>query len=105
MYVLPLSPPSYIMGLFLIGVIVVSIFGLETQARLARVVAPVLLIGLIIVLLLAAQNYEPHRLNPIFGYGLNRILLHGVLRNSVYAYPIIAAVIAKSLQGTEHIKR
>ncbi|NMB96236.1 MAG: GerAB/ArcD/ProY family transporter, partial [Clostridiaceae bacterium] len=104
-YVLPISPPSYIMGIFFAGVFVVCIFGLEAQARLARVVAPVLLVSLIVVLLLAAKNYSLHRLNPIFGYGLDRVLLRGIRRNSVYGYAIITAVIAGSLQGIEHIKK
>ena len=104
-YVLPLSPPSYIMGLFLFGVIVMSTLGLETQARFARLVAPTLLIGMIIVLLLANQNYQVHRIQPIFGYGLKTVVFHGILRNSVYGYTIIAAIIAGSLQGIKHIKK
>jgi len=104
-YVLPVSPPSYIMGLFLIGVLVVGIFGLETQARLARVVAPVLFISLVAVLILAMQNYSIYRLLPIFGYGLDKIIIRGIRRNSVYGYSIIAAIIAGSLQGIEHIKK
>lgn len=104
-YVLPVSPPSYIMGLFLIGVLIVSIYGLETQARLARVLAPVLFIGLVAVLILAGQNYSIHRLSPFFGYGLDKIIIRGIRRNSVYGYSIIAAIIAGSLQGLEHIKK
>ena len=104
-YVLPLSPPSYIIGLLLFGVIVVGIRGLETQARFARMVGPTLLISLISVLLLSTQNYQTHRLNPIFGYGFNNIIIHGLRRNSVYGYTIIVAVIASSLQGTKNIKK
>ncbi|HOJ10035.1 MAG TPA: GerAB/ArcD/ProY family transporter [Clostridiales bacterium] len=103
-YVLPLSPPSYIIGIFVLGVIVLGILGLETQARFARLIAPVLLISFIAGLILAAPNYQVHRIKPVFGYGLGNVVIHGLFRSSVYGYAIIAVIIAKSLQGTKYVK-
>jgi len=104
-YVLPLSPPSYIMGFFIIGVILLGILGLETQARFSRLVAPILLVAFVAGLILASQNYELHRLTPILGYGIKRTIHHGLTGSSGYGYAVILAVIASSLQGTKHIKK
>jgi len=104
-YVLPLSPPSYIMGFFIIGVILLGILGLETQARFSRLVAPILLFAFVAGLILASQNYDLHRLTPILGYGIKRTIHHGLTRSSAYGYAVILAVIASSLQGTKHIKK
>lgn len=104
-YVFPLSPPSYIMGLFIIGVIFLGILGLETQARFSRLVAPILLVAFVAVLILASQNYELYRLTPILGYGIKATIYHGLTRSSGYGYVVILAVIASSLQGTKHIKK
>lgn len=104
-YVFPLSPPSYIMGFFIIGVILLGILGLETQARFSRLVAPILLVAFVAALILASQNYDLYRLTPILGYGIKRTIHHGLTRSSVYGYVVILAVIASSLQGTKHIKK
>src|SRR5665647_2075188 len=104
-YVFPLSPPSYIMGLFIIGVIFLGILGLETQARFSRLVAPILLVTFVVGLILASQNYDLYKLTPILGYGIKRTIYHGLTRSSVYGYAVILAVIASSLQGTKHIKK
>src|SRR5665647_849681 len=104
-YVFPLSPPSYIMGLFIIGVMLLGILGLETQARFSRLVAPILLVTFVVGLILASQNYDLYKLTPILGYGIKRTIYHGLTRSSVYGYAVILAVIASSLQGTKHIKK
>ncbi|MBE3101620.1 MAG: GerAB/ArcD/ProY family transporter [Firmicutes bacterium] len=104
-YVVPLSPPSYIMGFFIIGVILLGILGLETQARFSRLVAPILLVAFVAGLILASLNYDLYRLTPILGYGIKTTIYHGLTRSSVYGYAVILAVIASSLQGTKHIKK
>lgn len=104
-YVFPLSPPSYIMGFFIIGVILLGILGLETQARFSRLVAPILLVAFVAALILASQNYDLYKLTPILGYGIKSTIYHGLTRSSVYGFVVILAVIASSLQGTKHIKK
>ena len=104
-YVLPLSPPSYLIGIAVVGIVILGILGLETQVRLSRLLAPLLLVSFILVIVLSFQNFDFHRITPILGYGVPSTLYHGFSRSSVYGYVVILAVIAGSLQGNKHIKR
>jgi len=104
-YVLPRTPPSFIMIMFLITVVVFSFLGLETIVRFAKFIIYILGAGLILVILLSSQNFEMKNLFPILGYGLSNTLIHGLLRSSFYGEIVIIGVIASSLQGYKEIKR
>jgi len=104
-YILPLSPLSFILGIFITGVVIVCLLGLETIARFSKLIAYVMLFGFFVVVILGWQNYDFHRLFPIFGYGIGKTVYHGVMRSSAYGEAVILAVIAGSLQGTKYIKK
>jgi spore germination protein (amino acid permease) len=104
-YNLPLTPPIFIMILFLGAVVTLNLLGLETMARVSKLVAYTMVAGFFIVIALGQQNYSTHRLFPILGYGIGNTVYHGVIRSSVYGEVIILAVFAGSLQGIEHIKK
>lgn len=104
-YVLLMSPISFLIGISIIVVVVLSFLGLETIARVCKFVAFPLLVLLIAVFSLLSQKYEFHRMAPIFGHGLGNTLMHGIRRCSVYGEVIILAVFADSLHGINHIKK
>ena len=104
-YVLPLSPPGYIILIFMVVIGTLCFLGLESIARVAKEMAYILLFGLILVLILSVQNYQFHRMFPILGYGVGSIISHGVARSSVYGQVIILAIIAGSQQGAKNIKK
>ena len=104
-YVLPESPPSFIMVLFVISVVIFSFIGLETIARFAKFIIYILGVGFILVVLLSSQNFVPRHLFPLLGYGLDKTIIHGLLRSSFYGEIVILGVIASSLQGYKEIKR
>jgi len=104
-YTLPLSPPSFITGIFVITIAALCFLGFEPIARFARLVGYVLIFAFLVVILSGIKNYEIHRIAPLFGYGLGKTILHGMVRSSGYGEVIILAVMAKSLQGTQHIKK
>ena len=104
-YIIPLSPNWFIVGIFIISVFTLSMVGLESMARLAKLLVYPLLLGFIVVLLLGMQNYDINNLFPVFGYGLDKIALHGVMRSSVYGEVIILAIFAGSFQGLNFIKK
>ncbi|NLB79807.1 MAG: endospore germination permease [Clostridiaceae bacterium] len=104
-YVLPESPLSFIMVLFVITIIVLSFMGLETIARFAKFIIYILGVGFILVVLLSTQNFVPRHLFPLLGYGLDTTIMHGLLRSSFYGEIAIIGVIASSLQGHKEIKR
>ncbi|EGD49581.1 spore germination protein [Ruminiclostridium papyrosolvens DSM 2782] len=104
-YVLPLTPPSFILGIFVIGVAVACSLGLEALARCAKLTAYIMIFAFFAILILGWQNYDVHRLFPIWGYGVDKTFFNGVVRNSAYGEVIIIAVFAGSLQGTKYIKK
>lgn len=104
-YVFSLTPITYIMGIFILVAAIVSILGLEPIARFSAFAGVILLITFIIVLVLSSQNYKIHRLAPILGYGLDRTIITGMMRSTIYADAIILAVVAGSMQGLNHIKK
>ncbi|MGE5678928.1 MAG: GerAB/ArcD/ProY family transporter [Pseudomonadota bacterium] len=104
-YILPLTPLTYILILFLGTVALLNLLGLETLARLSKLTGYTMVAGFIIVILLGQQNYSFYRLFPILGYGIGKTLYNGIIRSSVYGEVICLAVFAPSLQGIKHIKK
>ncbi len=104
-YAYPLSPSSYIMILLIAIIVFAAYLGLESIARVSRILSGILLIGLAILMVLATKNYKFHRLFPIFGYGLGKTLINGLLRSSAYGDITIIAIFASSLQGISHVKK
>lgn len=104
-YVFPLTPPSLIIVIVVVGVLILCVLGLETLARFAKLSAYIMLFGSILVLAMGIQNYDINRLFPILGYGAGKILITGIIRSSAYSEVIILAVFATSLQGTIFIKK
>lgn len=104
-YVMPLSPPSYIISIFLTVSVILLYQGLEGLARLARLSIFILLATAALVFGLSAQNYNVYHLFPLLGYGLDKTLMIGALRSSAYGEIIILGIIATSLQGVKHVKR
>lgn len=104
-YTLPLSPPSFILGILVSGILVLNLLGLESMARFARLSALALLLTFFSVLLLGAQNYDSHNIHPLFGYGLGRTILQGLSGSSQYGEVILLAIFAGSLQGVNYLKK
>lgn len=104
-YILPLTPVTFILILFIGTVAILNILGLETIARLSKLIAYAMMAGFLIVIALGQQNYNFHYIFPIFGYGIGKAIFHGVIRSSVYGEVITLAIFAPSLQGIKYIKK
>lgn len=69
----PLSHNWYIVGLFILNVFILSRLGLETMARLAKLLAYPMLLGYLTVVALGIQNYDINNIfPPLFGSGLKK---------------------------------
>ena len=88
------------MVLLSISVAVLSFMGLETIARYSKFIIYILSAGYILVILLSTQNFVPRQLYPVLGYGLDKTIITGLQRCSVYGDIAILGIIASSLQGT-----
>ncbi len=76
------------------------------MARLAKLLAYPMLLGYLTVVALGIQNYDINNIFPLFGSGLKKTVLAGIVRCSAYGGEvIILAVFAKSFQGLENIKK
>jgi spore germination protein (amino acid permease) len=103
-YVFTLSPNWYLSGLFVISLFIISYLGLESLARVSKLLIVFVIPGLLVILILAWSNYNINNMFPILGYGLDKTILHGVIRCSAYGEVILLAVYARNLQGTKFIK-
>jgi len=103
--VLPLTPTTFILIIFIGAVVIQNFLGLEVMARFSKLIFYAMLFGFFIVLILGQQNYSIHRLFPILGYGLDKTIYHGIIRSSAYGEVIILGVFSASLQGNKYIKK
>lgn len=104
-FALPHTPPSFLIGIFMVVTVTLSYLGLEAIARFSKLIGLVLLLSLISVLFISSQNYEYRFLYPFFGYGLDKTIEHGLRRSSAYGEVVLLTVFAASLQGTKNIKK
>jgi len=104
-YNLPYTPPSYILGTFLAVTALLAYLGLEAIARLSYINIFPVIGGLLLILILAYQFYDPHYLTPVLGYGIEKTLITGFLRSSAYDEVIVLAFIIKSIPGLKNFKK
>lgn len=104
-FIYPMSPNWLISGLFVLCILVLSLLGLESIARLAKLLIYFMIISFVLAVLMGIPNYDINNLFPILGKGIEKIAPVGVFGSSVYGDVIILAIFAKSLQGYKFIKR
>ncbi|KNY26082.1 GerAB/ArcD/ProY family transporter [Pseudobacteroides cellulosolvens] len=104
-YSLPLTPPSFVIGMLLAAASIVCFLGLESIARAARLFAIFLLAGFLVVIVMAWNNYDIKNLFPMMGNGLDKTIINGIMRSSFYGEVIVLGIIASSLQGLSQLKK
>ena len=105
LYVLRNSPDWFIISAFVISMTITSFLGLEGLVRTAKLFSFFIVTSFLILLILAAGDYNTSNLFPILGFGIKKTLVYAVLRSSAYGEIIILAVFAGSLQGTDYVKK
>ncbi|MHB8065406.1 MAG: GerAB/ArcD/ProY family transporter [Ruminiclostridium sp.] len=104
-YVLPYTPPSAIILVFLGVVVFFAYEGLEGIARMAYVSFIIILIGLALILVLPMPFYNVDNLFPLAGYSLQTTLYAGLLRISAYSDVIFLAFIINAIHGVKQFKK
>lgn len=104
-FVFPLTPNWIITGVYVISIYILCILGLESMARLSRLLIYSMLAGFLVVIVLGTGNYNISYLYPIGGHGLGKTIINSIMRSSIYGEVVILAIFAKSLQGVKYIKR
>lgn len=104
-YNLPYTPPSIILGVVVVSAIIFSFIGIEGIARVSYLCFFPVLAGTAAIIIMAIPEYNPRGILPIFGMGVEKTLITGALRSSVYSEVIILTVIIKSIHGIKTFKR
>ncbi len=103
-YLLHETPPGFIVGSFIIAIVLVSFLGLESLGRVAKLFSYPLISTFIIVILLSSKSFQAHRLYPLLGYGAGTTLKNGLIRSSAYGEIILLGIFAKALNSTTDFK-
>jgi len=96
---LPITPLSFIMILFLIGIIAGCFFGLEAIVRYLSIVVPVIATGFIIILVAIIPKIDITNITPILGTGPYDIFVKGFPQISIFSELIIIFLIMPYLGG------
>ena len=104
-YVLPYTPPSAIIFVFLAVVVFFAYVGLEGIARMSYISLIIVIIGLTLILILPLPFYNVDNLFPLAGYSLQTTLFSGLLRASAYSDVIFLAFIINAIHGVKQFKK
>lgn len=104
-YNLPDTPPSIIIGAFMIVIALICYKGIEDLARFSYIIFYPVLFGICFILILAIPYYKPDYLKPYFGYGLWKTVYTGFLRSSGYQEVTLLYIIIKSIHGLKDFKK
>lgn len=104
-YILPYTPPSSIIFLFMGIVVAYAYAGLEGIARMGYISFIFILTGIAIILVLPFPYYDIDNLFPMGGYGLKASIQYGLLRSSAYSEVIILAFIINSIHGVKNFRK
>lgn len=104
-YNLPFTPTSIIIVTFLSVSIIISYFGFQTLARICALCFIPTIIGLGLILLLAAPAYDPNLLKPYLGYGPVTSMEYGFMRSSAYFEFILLGFAINAVGGHKSYKK
>lgn len=98
------SPISYVMLFFLVGMILGAYAGLEAIVRFHAIVVPIILVFYIIALIAVSPYYHFSNLLPIMGNGANTIFISGLSKISIFAPLIIYLLIVPFIRTHGNFK-
>lgn len=104
-YNLPDTPPSIIIGAFMLVIALICYKGIENLARFSYIIFYPFIIGIFFILILALPYYNPDYLKPYFGYGLWKTIYAGFLRSSAYQEVTLLYIIIKSIHARKDFKK
>lgn len=104
-YSLPRTPISIVLGSFLIITAIVSYYGIEGIARICTACFIPIILGLVVILALAAPIYDINYLKPFGGYGLKNTLTTAFLRSSSFIEVAVLWLWVNSMHGVKNIQK
>ncbi len=96
--ILPQTPPSVLIAVVLLCIIYASHTGLEAIVRATQVIFPVILLGVILVLSLAAPRSNFSLAQPFWGHSAMQTLMGGILFSGMAAESILLLVLGAAFR-------
>ncbi|TYQ16361.1 UNVERIFIED_CONTAM: spore germination protein [Acetivibrio alkalicellulosi] len=74
-YIFAQTPTSHLITFFVIVLVLLSFLGLDTIARYSKLISYLIITAFIFIIIISSQLYQVHRLFPILGYGIDKLIL------------------------------
>ncbi|MGE5612990.1 MAG: GerAB/ArcD/ProY family transporter [Bacillota bacterium] len=103
--VLTLSPLSYVMIFYAIGMVVGCLLGIEAIVRFAAIAIPVIASGYILIILGVIPHMDYTNLFPILGTGPEDIVVNGIIRSSVFMELLAIFLLPPFLENYKNVRR
>lgn len=103
--ILGVSPISFVLLFFLIGMIVGAYAGVESIFRLGAVAVPLILIGYIVIIVGVAPYYKLENMMPLLGSGPYDIFVKGLPRVSAFSALIILFIYFPFIKSHNNVKQ
>lgn len=101
---LPASPISYIMIIFIIGVIAGSFLGIEAIMRYHAIIVPIIAVGFLIIILGVVPKMDLTNVLPIMGNGAYDIFGKGFFKISAFGELLILFLLPPFLGGHKNVR-
>ena len=101
--VLPRTPISIVISIFVITMLLGAYNGIEVITRSSTLLLPFILAGIISLLLLSSNFINFSNLFPLLGTGLGQILYHSPGKSSIYTDIIFAGLITANISDRDKI--
>ncbi len=101
---LTMSPLSFVMGFFLICIIVGAYAGIETIARLQAIAVPVIVAAFVLILIGNIPNLDLYNLFPIMGSGANKLFFEGFNKIAVFSELVLLFFIVPHIPDMKTMK-
>lgn len=103
--VLPRTPISVVILIFLTAMVLGAYNGLEVITRSSVLLLPFILVGLLSILLLTVSFFDFNNLFPILGAGPANLVFHAFGRSSIFVEIIFIGLICSNVNNPEKIPR
>ncbi|MDP4094900.1 MAG: endospore germination permease [Bacillota bacterium] len=99
------SPISFVMLFFLVGMIVAAYLGMEAIVRLHAIAIPIITVGFVIIFLGVAPFYDVSNLYPLLGNGPKKIFGSGFFALSTFSPLVYLYLMPPFIKTHKNLKR
>lgn len=98
------SPMSYVIGFFVICMVISAAIGIEAVARIHLLLVPIITVSYLFILIWVTQYFDITNILPVFGNGAYDIFVKGFARVSVYSELVAVFLLVPFVKSNKNIK-